>query len=255
VLEVERFYGELPARTDQLASLVAVADPETPVPTAPEWDLAQLAVHVGRAFRWMTTIVATRATERVRFRDSQGRRKPDDPAELPDWLREGAAELVDAVRNVGPSTVVWSWAGGEAPASFWLQRMTFEVVVHTADAAFALDKPVSIEPDLGAAGVDEWLAIMPFVHGFKGTEPLPAGRSLHLHATDGELGPAGEWVLRGTEAGLAWEHGHVKADVAVRGGAGWLYLLLNRRLSPDDPRLEVLGDRAVLDHWLTASVF
>ena len=56
----------------------------------------------------MTTIVATRATEPVRIADSQGRPKPDDPAELSGWLREGAAELVDAVRSAGPATVVWS---------------------------------------------------------------------------------------------------------------------------------------------------
>jgi uncharacterized protein (TIGR03083 family) len=250
MLATERLYREVPAWTDQLAALLADADPRTPVPTTPEWTLADLAGHVGFAFRWMTTIVATRATGPVRRRDTGGRPAPDDPAELPAWLREGAAELVDAVRSTDPSTPVWSWAGGQQPAEWWLQRMLYELVVHVADAALAVDRPVATEPELAAAGIDEWLTILPFVHRDDLPDALPPGRSLHLHALDG-----GEWSLRGTPDGVAWERGHTKADVAVRGTAGALYLLLNRRLSPDAPDLDVHGDRTVLDTWLAATIF
>jgi uncharacterized protein (TIGR03083 family) len=254
MLATERLYAEAPAWADRFATLITGADPDSPVPTTPEWDLAALTAHVGRAFWWMATIVSTRATAPVRFRDTQGRRKPEDPAERPDWVREGAAELVGAVRATGPETMVWSWAGRSAPATFWLQRALYEVVVHTADAAGALGQPVAIDADLGAAGIDEWLEILPYVLP-EGRETLEEGRSMHLHATDGGLGPAGEWLVRGTADGLAWEHGHAKGDVAVRGGAGSLYLLLNRRLPADDPRIEIHGDRLVLDRWLAGTAF
>ena len=102
---------------------------------------------------------------------------------------------------------------------------------------------------MAAAGIDEWLEILPFVHDDM-AEALPPGRTMHLHALDG-----GEWLLRGTPAGLAWERGHVKADVAVRGDAGTLYLLLNRRLSADDPGVEIYGDRLTLDTWLAHTIF
>jgi uncharacterized protein (TIGR03083 family) len=250
MLATERLYREVPAWTGQLAALLEDADPRTPVPTAPEWTLTELAEHVGFAFRWMTTIVATRATAPVRRRDTLGRPVPDDPAQLPSWLREGAAELVDAVRSAGPSTPVWSWAGGRQPAEWWLQRMLYELVVHVADAALAVDRPVTADPELAAAGIDEWLTILPFVHPDDLPDALPRGRSLHLHALDG-----GEWLLRGTPDGLTWERGHTKADVAVRGTAGALYLLLNRRLRPDAPDLEVHGDRTILDTWLATTIF
>jgi uncharacterized protein (TIGR03083 family) len=254
VLGTQRLSDELPAWTDRLAELVAGADPGTPVPTCPEWTISDLAKHVGDAFRWMTTIVATRSTELVRPRDRQGRKKPE-LAGVPDWLREGAAELVAAVRSVGPDTTVWAWAGGSAPAAFWVRRMTYEMVVHTADAALALGQPVVIEADLGADGVDEWLEVLPFVHPDIGAQALGAGRSMHLHAIDSGLGPDGEWLIRGTTEGMAWEHGHGKADVAVRGGAGPLFLLLYRRLPADDSRFEIHGDRPVLDTWLAGTGF
>ena len=249
MLATEWPYQQVPEWTEQLATLLERADPGTPVPSCPGWTLVELSWHVGYAFRWMTTIVATRARAPVRRRDTKGRRAPDDPAELPAWLREGAAELVGAVRSVGPSTPVWTWAGGPQPAEWWLQRMLYELVVHVADAALALGEPVTISPDLAAAGIDEWLAILPFVHDDM-IEALPAGRSMHLHARDG-----GEWLLRGTPEGLAWERGHVKADVAVRGDAGALYLLLNRRLPADDPAVEIHGDRPILDTWLAHTSF
>ena len=250
MLATERLYREVPAWTGELAALLEDEDPRTPVPTTPEWTLTELAEHVGFAFRWMTTIVATRATAPVRRRDTLGRPAPDDPAQLPSWLREGAAELVDAVRSAGPSTPVWSWAGGRQPAEWWLQRMLYELVVHVADAALAVDRPVTADPELAAAGIDEWLTILPFVRPHDLPDALPPGRSLHLHALDG-----GEWLLRGTPDGLSWERGHTKADVAVRGTATALYLLLNRRLRPDAPALEVHGDRTILDTWLATTIF
>src|SRR4029079_19700369 len=128
------------AWTEQLATLLEGADPGTPVPTAPEGTLVGLSAPVGDACRWMTNSVAARATAPVRRRDPQGRRAPDDPAQLPAWLREGATELVAAVRSVGPSTPVWTWAGGPQPAEWWLQRMLYEVVGHVADTAPALQE-------------------------------------------------------------------------------------------------------------------
>jgi hypothetical protein len=43
--------------------------------------------------------------------------------------------------------------------------------------------------------------------------------------------------------------------VAVRGNAADLYLLLSRRAPRDSGAVEVLGDRAILDHWLDNSAF
>lgn len=54
------------------------------------------------------------------------------------------------------------------------------------------------------------------------------GETLHLHAFD----PAAEWTLTLTPEGLAVERGHTKADLALRGAASDLELLLYDRPPP-----------------------
>ena len=72
---------------------------------------------------------------------------------------------------------------------------------------------------------------------------------MHLHCTDGD----GEWLLRLTPDGLEVEAIHAKGDVAVRGTASDLLLVMMRRRPPD--AVEVLGDRAVLDGFLDQARF
>jgi len=61
-------------------------------------------------------------------------------------------------------------------------------------------------------------------------------------------------VIR-SPAGVTWRHGHDRADVAVRGPAFQLLLLLNRRLSADTAAVEILGDQGLFAHWLSNSRF
>ena len=49
--------------------------------------------------------------------------------------------------------------------------------------------------------------------------------------------------------------GHAKADVAVRGPAVSLLLVLTRRLPSADPGIEILGDQALFTHWLEHTPF
>ena len=79
------------------------------------------------------------------------------------------------------------------------------------------------------------------------------GQTLSFHATDDALGDAGEWLATRTAGGVTWEHAHGQPDVAVRGPAADLLLVLNRRWSPT--RLDVLGDAALFEHWLEHSKF
>ena len=58
-----------------------------------------------------------------------------------------------------------------------------------------------------------------------------------------------------TPSGVTVARGHGKADVAVRGPAAGLLLVLTRRLPPSAPGIEVLGEHALLTHWLEHTPF
>jgi uncharacterized protein (TIGR03083 family) len=216
--------------------------------------MRQLITHVGRAHRWATAIVTTRSAAPIPFREVPDGKLPADPREHAGWLRAGAAGVVDAVRAAGDDQV-WTHPG-PGPAWYWGRRMAHETAVHRADAQIALGQRPQIDPVTAADGIDEWLG---FLAAPDPGEDQPAlaglhGKVLHVHVTDEEVA-AGEWMIRPAAGGVTVEPGHGKGDVAVRGPASDLLLVLMRRVPPDDPPVEVLGDAAVLDDLLAATAF
>jgi uncharacterized protein (TIGR03083 family) len=253
-LSAERCYAEIEASTGTLAGLVDGADLTRPVPTCPDWTLRQLATHVGRTHRWAAQIAATRSAEMIPFREVPDGRFPDDPARHVPWLRAGAARVIDAVREAGSDPV---WASGRLrPASFWARRMAHETAVHRADAEIASGREPAFAPDVAADGIDEWLTILSGpISGDPLLKALPDDAVLHIHATDDSLAGAGEWLVRRQGSELVVEYGHGKVDVALRGPAARLLLVLLRRVPPDDPQVQVTGDAALLTSWLANTPF
>ncbi|MET0187667.1 MAG: maleylpyruvate isomerase family mycothiol-dependent enzyme [Pseudonocardia sediminis] len=250
--------ASLTVENDRLASAVVAAEASTPVPTCPGWDLRSVLKHVGRGDRWAAQMVAGRATEVLSPRDVVGGRPPEGgPDAEADWLRGGVRELLEAVESVGPDTPIWTFTGPK-PAAWWIRRRLHEATVHRADVVLALGETFEIAPDLAADGVSEWLDLVAS-RPASDDGPLPAGATLHLHATDDELGAAGEWLLRGEAAdggsAVVWEHGHGKGDAAVRGTAADLLLGVTRRIPSDAASLQVLGDAAVWTRWLERTGF
>jgi uncharacterized protein (TIGR03083 family) len=252
VITEDRLAAGLRDSSARLADVVAGADEAIRIPTCPEWSLRQLTAHVGRAHRWAGEMVNRRATEMISFREAPDGRLPDDPAARPGWVTAGADGLIEAVRQAGAEPV-WSFRG-PLPARFWLRRMTHETAVHAADAELAVGRKPTLPGDLAADGIDEWLEMVSGDGGEQGP-PLAEGATMHLHATGEGLDGTGEWLISRTPSGLAVRAGHAKADVAVRGPAGALLLVLMRRLSQDEPGIEVLGDRTVLTQWLGRTPF
>lgn len=258
-LRHDRYLDALTEQSGLFAKALGGADLRQPVPTCPDWTLHQLAEHVGQAHRWSAAMVSRRATAPVDRSEVEDVRAPEDAAEaLDQWLRAGAAELVDALREAGPDTPVWTWAADQR-AGFWARRMTHETVVHRADAELARGRTVSLDPELAADGLSEWLDIMCSPQARKYRPELAElcgdGQILHLHSTDPGLGEAGEWIIRRTPSGPVWERGHTKGAVAVRGAAVDLLLVMLRRIAPGDAQVQVLGDPAVLEHWLANTRF
>jgi uncharacterized protein (TIGR03083 family) len=230
-------------------------DESKPVPTCPGWTLKQLLRHVGRGDRWAAQIVRDRLDESLDPRSVEGGKPPPDPADAISWLHGGAQRLVDAVELSGVETPVWTFLGPR-PANWWIRRRLHEASVHRADAALVVGSEFTLEPDLAADGITEWLERVAIQAGGDGTPlPLDDGNTLHLHATDPGLGEAGEWTISVTGAGIAWSHDHGKGSVALRGGATELLLAMARRVSIADTGIEMFGDDAVWRNWLDRTPF
>lgn len=243
----------LEEQNEHIAELYRAGDPELAVPTCPEWTVRMLATHLGRGDRWAATIVRTRAEQYVDIRTVPGGRPPRERDDVAGWLREGAAELLAAVEAVGADTPVWTFVGPRR-AAWWIRRRLHEATVHRADAALALGADYDLPAELAADGLSEWLDLLAARPAGDGPGPLADGATLHLHATDAGLGPDGEWLVRGTDGEVSWEHGHAKATAAVRGRAVHLLLGAMRRL-PAGEGLEVLGDAAIWRSWLERTGF
>ena len=252
----DRFFAELRGCTAELARIID-GDLERPVPTCPGWTFRQLATHLGRGHRWAAQIVATRATMPIPMREVADGKLPQDPAQHASWLNVGADQVIEAVTAAG-SDLVWTLAG-IGPAGFWARRLAHEAAVHLADAQLAAGLDVDLAPEFAADGVDEWLARIAVGTGGPVGVQAPDlrgdGQSLHFHATDPGLSGASEWLVMRTPSGVTVARGHGKADIAVRGPAASLLLILTRRLPPSDPAIEILGEQELLTHWLQHTPF
>lgn len=238
------------AETRAFGELIRGADPSTPVPTCPGWTLEQLFRHVGRGDRWAAQIVRDRMDAFLDFRSVEGGKPPPDLDDAISWLNGGAQRLVDAVEVIGVQTPVWTFLGPR-PANWWIRRRLHENAVHRADAALAVGEDFSLDAEVAADGIDEFLERIVIQAGKDGAAlPLETGDTLHLHATDPGLGEAGEWTVALDDVVITWSHEHGKGTVALRGEATELLLAMTRRVGLADTGIAVFGDEAVWQRWL-----
>ncbi|RZQ64948.1 maleylpyruvate isomerase family mycothiol-dependent enzyme [Amycolatopsis suaedae] len=240
-MDDERLAEGLHEHTAGFAKAVADADPDATVPTCPEWPLRVLVGHIGQAHRWSASIVRSGPTPVPDPFDAD----PGEPGQWAEWLRDGAADLADAVLAAGDRPV-WTFFG-DGPARFWLRRMLHDTTVHHADAALATGGAFDVAPDLAADGISEWLELLsdPVTATLKPAfaELRGTGQTVAL---DPGAGPG--WLITRTPDGVRWERATGTADVTLAGPVVDLLLVFTRRLPLD--RITVTGDRDLAEHWL-----
>ena len=222
-----------------MATDAGVAGTTASVPTCPGWSVLDLVAHQGMVHRWATAVVRGEdpGSVDVAGLEAQGRGHADPP----EWLREGAAELVRAIAGAGEDLEVMTFLReAPPPRVFWARRQCHETTVHALDARAAVrGGPVGAgEVDLDDAllvdGIDE-LVVGFWQRRSKG----PRSERPHVAAVVVEGGPA--WTLEvGAEHPVTRRvgegHGIPEEARVVRGSAADLYLALwNRGGEVDDP--------------------
>ncbi|GAA3970107.1 maleylpyruvate isomerase family mycothiol-dependent enzyme [Actinomadura viridis] len=253
-LPARRLAAGLREQTGAFAAAVDGADPGATVPTCPEWTVRDLVEHVGGAHRWAGRQVAGRLQGPEPLQPAE----KTDPADWGEWLRAGADALAEAcLREAG--TEVWTFLGPRS-ALFWLRRLMADTAVHNADASLAAGRPYSIAGDLAADTLTEGLELLSLPDA---AERRPALAELRGDGETLRFQPAGTegrdegdgWLITRTPRGVAWERAATGGDVVVRGPVADLLLVFSRRSAPAGARVEVEGERGVLDHWLAHTAF
>lgn len=220
-----------------MAAALATGGADVAVPATPGWDLGRLLKHVGLVLAWQAANVERRP-EQVEPR-SLDLGIPTDRAAYGDWL-VALADRAAATLEAAPATdECWTWTD-DRTVGFWARRLQHEVAVHRWDAEAAVGTPAPFDPEAAADAIDELLTVV--VH--RADVPTAGrGETIHLHATDA----TGEWLVTRGADGMTVTREHAKGDVAVRGGAGDLLLVILGRIGTD--AVEVIGDAGVLDAW------
>lgn len=238
------YFHTLRVEAARLAGLDAEHLP-LPLPHIEGWTVHNVVGHTGWVFRWVALTVEADEENPPHRADV-----PEPPAgpDVIEWFGESVRTVLGALESADPEKSVATFTGPQ-PASWWLRRMAHETSMHRWDAEAAITKPEPIDSDIARDGIDEIFEV--FVPQRLQFDVLNGqGETIHLHATDVENG---EWVATLGAEDVAWEHAHVKADVAAKGTVSDLLLLLWSRLPPS--RLDTFGDARLLDRWQAAAKF
>jgi uncharacterized protein (TIGR03083 family) len=217
--------------------------PSIPVTSCPDWSAADIVGHLGGAYWWVEAMVRTRATDMGEFAP-----RPEEWDALCAWYDEGLSALVVALEEVGPDEPVWNWSVmGPGPARFWHRRVAHECSVHRWDIEQAVGMTHSIDAELAADGIDEYLGIAAF---WVALTPRPelAG-TLGLVATDADI----VYTLTLAPERLEHHRGVDHPDALVRGGVSDLMLWLVGRLDSTSHAVVVEGDLDVANAWSSVS--
>lgn len=231
------------AAARELDDIQAVFDAQpvtAAVPTCAGWTLADLAAHVGLFCGFWSHVLC----------EGAGRPKPQvlDPPEgqaITGWFGDVGRGLLVEMGATPPETPVWTWYDPDRTAGFVARRVANELSVHRYDAESAGGACAPIPHALAADGIDEMITRLVLARTRTGQA---TGQTLHLHATDG-----GEWLLVLRPDAIDVTERHAKADLALRGAASDLELLLYQR--PPLGPVERFGDASVLDAWYAEFTF
>ncbi|WP_062428713.1 maleylpyruvate isomerase family mycothiol-dependent enzyme [Herbidospora daliensis] len=221
------------------AALTAAPRLDLPVPTCPEWTIADLARHLGDGQRsWAATVTAgPAATARSTSSDAPA---PQEAGALAAWFAASTRELLDALREAGPDRGCWTWWGGSqspqtsgAVARHRLQ----EAAVHAYDAQLAAGTKQPLPAEVALDGVEEFLSTCCAT-----PSPWPhAPTAFDFHASEGR-----SWRL--TADGDGARVTRLRAPVvgaAVHGTASDLVLFMYDRLPAGSLRID--GDATLID--------
>ncbi len=243
-------------QTRLFGSWVGDADPGLPVPSCPDWKLADLVEHVGATQQWVAALTEGKITDPQAAFALTWEKAPTQPTAWPEWLQGSAERAAAAFAGASSGADVFDPSGGNDGVTFWTRRLFGEMSVHRIDAALTLGRPYLLAAPLAGVAIDDWLdttSSAAWAANVPGFADAMRGDGQIIAWVADDIDRA--WVLRrGDEPlTLTWGDGSAgaDADVRVQGPAvDLLQILSRRRPLGEDATCRVTGDRAELVHFL-----
>jgi uncharacterized protein (TIGR03083 family) len=224
--------AHLRADSARFAEVLTGVDPDTPVPTCPEWTAADLLWHLGEVQHFWGTIVRDRLTDTSSYEEPA---RPDAHPALVEFLAGSSARLIDALASTGDEVAVWTWLDADHSVGFVRRRQAHEALIHRLDAELTAGAVTELDAALATDGVLE--AIEWMLGGAPGW------------ATTSADGPIGR--LATTDTGASWlvQVGHWSGTSpnTQRGYTDETMLVL---VDAGEPSFEISGTAGDLDAWI-----
>lgn len=238
-MEMTRFRECLAAEFAQLREAAAGTDPAAPVPSCPEWTVADLTGHVAEVYQHKTESMRRGEFPRPWPPDPTG----EDPLAL---LDRSYRELVGEFDARPVAERAAHWYEPDPTVGCLLRRMAHETLIHRVDAELAAGTgPSAVPDDLAVDGVDEVLHVMLayMSQGWpKAFEDLPErGEAPAVLVAAGSA----SWLLIPTPTGVTVGSGGAADGVATVSGDPQAVLLWLWGRQPDSG-VAVTGDRAAV---------
>jgi uncharacterized protein (TIGR03083 family) len=238
----------LDVEVGRFADVMSLSPIDRPVPSCPGWDVRDLAEHLGVIHRWAEELVRRRSSVRI------PRGVSDDvrAAVSPEWIRDGGQRLVATLLGADPDDEMWAW-GLDQHVRFWSRRQLHETLVHRMDLELAAQIEPRADPVIVIDAIDEYLSNIEKVaqHSSDLSHLRGNGERLVLRVRGAET----LWVITLDEGGFRLSKDEGAFTTELVGTPLELLLVILGRRAVDQSGLEVLGERRLLDFWLSHSAF
>ena len=236
-LEVARF-------SNAMSSLSLDQD----VASCPGWTVLDLAEHLGAIHRWAEELVRLRSPVRIARGSSAAQRA----AVSPTWIRDGGGRLVATLLGANPDDEMWAW-GVDQRVRFWSRRQLHETLVHRMDLELAAQRIPGAEDAIAIDAIDEYLSNVENVarHSPELSLLRGHGEKMAFRIRDVDT----HWSITFGEDGFSVSNTEDRFDAELVGSPVDVLLVILRRQGIESGNVELIGDRQLIDHWLTHSAF
>lgn len=252
-LQQAAYHEHIRRGADELLSAIRTGPLDAEVSDCPGWTLRELVNHIGQVHQWARSVIETGSPER----NTTGMEPDEDPVR---WYEKQVDRLLSLLTSTDPKKPTWTLAPGYRFVDFWSRRQAHEVAMHAVDAARAVGRTATYDPELAADGIEEVLGVMVprMARRTKRLPELPG--PLLLQCTDRPT----RWLLQPSpppanieEWQLDWrpvaDDEPVPDSLTVRSGtAEALLLALWKRRADDGPSVD--GDQAVAEAFFASKL-